>query len=51
MVQVVRNFNLAYPKDSPPIFRAVSGVMAPVLYNELGKGKQLPLELTLVEGS
>lgn len=50
MIQVVRNFKLAYPKDAPPIFRAVSGVMAPVLYNDLGKGKQLPLELTPVGG-
>lgn len=51
MVQVVRNFKLAYPKDAPLIFRAVSGVMAPVLYDALGKGKQLPLELTPIEGS
>lgn len=51
MIQVVRNFKLTYPKDAAPVFRAVSGVMAPVLYEELGKGKQLPLEITTLESS
>lgn len=49
LIEIIQNFHLSYPEGAPNIIRATSGVMAPVLLGEQGKGKQLPLDITIID--